>query len=78
MWTDIPNLRHLRAFAATVKFGGATRAAEQIHLSQPAITQALAKLEARLGAKLLAAGADGMKPTEVGALFYDRVCAPSP
>jgi DNA-binding transcriptional LysR family regulator len=73
MWTDIPNLRHLRAFAATVKFGGATRAGEQIHLSQPAITQALAKLEARLGAKLLAAGADGMKPTEVGLLFYDRV-----
>ncbi len=26
MWTDIPNLRHLRAFAAAVKFGGATRA----------------------------------------------------
>jgi DNA-binding transcriptional LysR family regulator len=73
MWTDIPNLRHLRAFAATVRLGGATRAGEQIHLSQPAITQALAKLEARLGAKLLAAGADGMKPTEVGTLFYDRV-----
>ena len=73
MWTDIPNLRHLRAFVATVRFGGATRASEQIHLSQPAITQALAKLEARLGAKLLAAGADGMKPTEVGLLFYDRV-----
>jgi DNA-binding transcriptional LysR family regulator len=73
MWTDIPNLRHLRAFAATVRLGGATRAGEQIHLSQPAITQALAKLEARLGAKLLASGADGMKPTEVGTLFYDRV-----
>ena len=72
MWTDIPNLRHLRAFVATVRFGGATRASEQIHLSQPAITQALAKLEARLGAKLLASGADGMKPTEVGTLFYDR------
>jgi DNA-binding transcriptional LysR family regulator len=73
MWTEIPNLRHLRAFAAVVEFGGATRAAERIHLSQPAITQALAKLEAGLGTKLLAAGPDGMKPTEVGTLFYDRV-----
>lgn len=73
MWTDIPNLRHLRAFAAAVEHGGATRAAERIHLSQPAVTQALAKLEARLGAKLFVVGADGMRPTEIGRLFYDRV-----
>ena len=53
--------------------GGATRAAERIHLSQPAITQALAKLEARLGAKLFVFGADGMRPTEIGRLFHDRV-----
>jgi DNA-binding transcriptional LysR family regulator len=73
MWTDIPNLRHLRAFAAAVEHGGATRAAERIHLSQPAVTQALAKLESRLGAKLFVVGADGMRPTEIGLLFHDRV-----
>jgi len=73
MWIDIPNLRHLRAFAAAVEHGGATRAAEHIHLSQPAVTQALAKLEARLGAKLFVVGADGMRPTEIGQVFYDRV-----
>ena len=73
MWTDIPNLRHLRAFVAAVEHGGATRAAERIHLSQPAVTQALAKLEARLGAKLFVVGADGMRPTEIGRLFHDRV-----
>jgi LysR family transcriptional regulator of gallate degradation len=73
MWTDIPNLRHLRAFAAAVEHGGATRAAERIHLSQPAVTQALAKLEARLGAKLFVVGADGMRPTDIGLLFHDRV-----
>jgi LysR family transcriptional regulator, regulator for genes of the gallate degradation pathway len=73
MWTDIPNLRHLRAFAAAVEHGGATRAAERIHLSQPAVTQALAKLEARLGAKLFVVGADGMRPTEIGRVFHDRV-----
>lgn len=73
MWTDIPNLRHLRAFAAAVEYGGATRAAERIHLSQPAVTQALAKLEARLGAKLFVVGADGMRATEIGLVFHDRV-----
>ena len=73
MWIDIPNLRHLRAFAAAVEHGGATRAAERVHLSQPAVTQALAKLEARLGAKLFVIGADGMRPTELGRLFHERV-----
>jgi DNA-binding transcriptional LysR family regulator len=72
MWTDIPNLRHLRAFVAAVDYGGATRAAERIHLSQPAVTQALAKLETRLGAELFVVGADGMRPTELGRLFRDR------
>ncbi len=73
MWENAPNLRHLRAFAAVVRLGGATRAAAQVHLSQPAITQALAKLEARLDAKLVVASANGMTPTEIGRLFHDRV-----
>ena len=38
MWSDVPNLRHLRAFATVVETGGVTRAAQAIHLSQPAIT----------------------------------------
>ena len=73
MWTEIPNLRHLRAFVAAVEHGGATRAAERVHLSQPAVTQALAKLEVRLGAKLFVIGADGMQPTALGRVFHERV-----
>ena len=63
MWTEIPNLRHLRAFVAAVEHGGATRAAERIHLSQPAVTQALAKLEARLG-EAVRRGRRRDRPTE--------------
>ena len=73
MWNEIPNLRHLRAFALVVDHRSITRAVEHIHLSQPAITQALAKLEERIGASLVEHGADGMAPTPAGRLFHDRV-----
>ena len=73
MWSDIPNLRHLRAFALVVDHRSISRAVEHIHLSQPAITQALAKLEERAGTKLVEHGASGMLPTKAGTLFHDRV-----
>ena len=73
MWADIPNLRHLRAFALVVDHRSISRAVEHIHLSQPAITQALGKLEDRVGTSLIEHGADGMAPTPAGRLFHDRV-----
>ncbi len=73
MWIDVPNLRHLRAFATVVEKGGVTRAAQAIHLSQPAITQALAKLAERFGTDLLEFGPDGATPTAAGRLLDDRV-----
>jgi DNA-binding transcriptional LysR family regulator len=53
--------------------GGITRAARRIHLSQPAITQALAKLEERFATKLLEFGTEGVTLTTAGALLRDRV-----
>lgn len=73
MWTDVPNLRHLRAFVLVAEMGGVTRAASRIHLSQPAITQALAKLEERFSTKLLEFGPEGMALTTAGHLLRDRV-----
>ena len=73
MWIDVPNLRHLRAFVLVVECGGVTRAAARIHLSQPAITQALAKLEERFATKLLEFGPEGMTATPAGRLLHDRV-----
>jgi LysR family transcriptional regulator of gallate degradation len=72
VWSNIPNLRHLRAFALVVDNRSISRAAERIHLSQPAITQALGKLEERVGTKLVEHGPDGMTPTPAGRLFHDR------
>jgi len=73
MWTDVPNLRHLRAFVLVAEMGGITRAARRIHLSQPAITQALAKLEERFATKLLDFGPDGLTLTTAGELLRDRI-----
>ena len=69
---EIPNLRHLRAFTTVAETRSVSRAAERIHLSQPAITQAIDKLEARLGAPLFEQGADGMATTAAGRLFCAR------
>lgn len=68
------NLRHLRAFALVCQHQGITAAAETVHMSQPAITQAIAKLESGLEERLLIRSSLGMYPTEAGSLFATR-CA---
>lgn len=66
------NLRHLRAFVLVCQLGGITAAAEAVHMSQPAITQAIAKLEASLDEKLLVRSSRGMYPTAAGEIFMRR------
>ena len=46
------NLRHLRAALAIRRCGSISRAAGEVALSQPAVTQGIAKLEAQLGLRL--------------------------
>ena len=47
------NLRHVRAFLAVAELGSFTRAAERLHLSQPALTVQIRKLEQALETRLL-------------------------
>ena len=70
---DFPNIRHLRAFREVARFRGISAAADAVYLSQPAITQAISKLEARLGVALFDRLIDGMNVTQPGALFLARV-----
>lgn len=70
---QIPNLRHLRVFLAVCDLKSITRASERIFLSQPAITQAIAKLEKQLETHLFERHSDGMYPTEPGLLWQKRV-----
>src|SRR5215469_3088371 len=46
------NIRQLRAFAAIVDTGGFIRAADRVHLSQPALSRQIHALEAELGVPL--------------------------
>lgn len=72
MAASAPNIRHFAALAATVRHGSVSRAARAINLSQPALTQAIAGLEASLGVSLFDRGASGMTPTEPALLLAPR------
>jgi LysR family transcriptional regulator, regulator for genes of the gallate degradation pathway len=67
-----PNIRHYAALAATVRHGSLSRAARAVNLSQPALTQAIAGLEASLGVTLFQRGPTGMQPTQPAELLADR------
>lgn len=66
------NPRHLRALSAIIARGSMSAAAEAVGLSQPALTQGIAKLERRLGARLFERHPDGMTATPAGMLLADR------
>lgn len=66
------NIRHIAAFAATVRHGSVTRASRAVNLTQPALTQAIARLEGDLGCSLFERGPSGMTPTEPALLFAPR------
>jgi LysR family transcriptional regulator, regulator for genes of the gallate degradation pathway len=69
------NLRHLRAAAEISRQGTINAAAETVSLTQPAITQAIAKLEAQLGLPLFERRHDGMEPAAAAELFVPRIDA---
>ena len=62
----------LKYFLAVARAGNLTRAAQTLHLSQPALSMRLAELERELGHPLFVRGARGMTLTEKGALLMRR------
>lgn len=60
------NLTHLRYFAAVTKRGSFRRAAEDLHISQPALSNSVKKLEGLLGVQLLERSPQGVFPTAFG------------
>jgi DNA-binding transcriptional LysR family regulator len=66
------NLHHLRLFAAVVNHGGFTKAAESLHLSQPAISKSLNELERQLNLTLIERGGRTIKLTDAGQTLYAR------
>lgn len=60
----LPSVRQLRAFAAVYHTGQVSAAAEQLALTQPAVTVLLRELEARLGVKLFDRSTRSLHRTE--------------
>lgn len=69
------NLRHLGALGVIARSGSMNAAAAGAGISQPALTQGLAKLEASLGASLFDRRPGGMSPTASGLVMIDRADA---
>ena len=65
-WTYAIFTRHLAYFVALAREGHFARAAERAHISQPALSAALRKLEADLGVRLVARGRNFEKLTAEG------------
>lgn len=66
------SLRQLRYAAALAEYGHFGRAAEMSHVSQPALSQQIAQLEAACGAALFERGVKPVRPTPFGREFLDR------
>ncbi|KMW57807.1 Transcriptional regulator, LysR family [Candidatus Rhodobacter oscarellae] len=60
-------------FTETVATGSVSMAAERVHLTQPAASQGIAKLEATVGVSLFLRQQGAIVPTAEGALFARRV-----
>ncbi len=59
-------LYQLRSFVAVASFGHLTRAAERLHLSQPALSAQIKALEEEFGLELFERKPSGMVPTAAG------------
>lgn len=69
----VKKLRHPRAFLSVAERGSVMQAAAAGFVSQPAVTQAIAKLESVSGMALFQRTQQGLFPTEARLLFRNRV-----
>lgn len=67
------NLRHMHVFREVARLGSVSAAARQVHVSQPAVTQAIAGLERLFGAPLLVRSSTGVALTRAGAVCRVRI-----
>jgi LysR family transcriptional regulator, nitrogen assimilation regulatory protein len=64
------DLRQLRYFVGIVQAGSLSRAADQLHVAQSAISHHLASLESEVGRQLVTRGPKGIMLTEAGGVLY--------
>lgn len=67
------DLELYKVFYVVAKNKHMTKASEELHISQPAISQSIKKLEDQLGGTLFLRSNKGMELTEEGKMFYEYV-----
>lgn len=67
------DLELYKVFYIVAKNKHMTKASEELHISQPAISQSIKKLEDQLGGTLFLRSNKGMELTEEGKMFYEYV-----
>ncbi|MFI7694477.1 transcriptional regulator CynR [Nonomuraea sp. NPDC049655] len=65
-------LRHVRYLLAVAEHGNFTRAAEELHISQPTLSQQIRQLERTLGVQLLDRTGRAVRLTDAGAVYTDH------
>lgn len=66
------DVKQLTALVTVAEVGSVTRAAELLHLVQPAVTRQIRTLEQELGVPLFERTRQGMRPTEAGVIMVHR------
>jgi DNA-binding transcriptional LysR family regulator len=66
------NLAALRSLVAAIEEGSLSAAARRLRITQPAVSQQIAALEAGYGVDLVVRGRNGIRPTEAGLLAMDH------
>ncbi len=69
------NLHLLRLFATVARLGSFSRAAEALHISQPAVSRGVREFEAQTGSRLLDRSPRGVAPTEAGRMLMRHASA---
>lgn len=65
------NLNHYKIFYEAAKTGNISKAADNLYLSQPAVSKSITKLEQSLGQALFIRSKKGVKMTEEGKMLFD-------
>lgn len=66
------NIHNLNMFTKIVEFGSISKVAEQMNISQSALSQQLRVMEHEIGARLFERNYTGVTPTEIGMIVYNR------
>ncbi len=65
-------LRHIRYMVAVADHANFTRAAEALHVSQPALSQQIKQLELSMGVPLFDRSGRGVVPTDAGRVYLEH------